>query len=241
MKSKNKKLPILIAVLLLITVLFAIVGCNSSELMDAKIKRTQYDIVKQTKTDNFTLLNAGAKLDQVVLVGDSIIELFPTELYNGEPKLVYNRGISGDTTNRMFERFQNNVLNIQPSKILILTGTNDLKYGFDATFTIEYLTKCYDLTKANSPNSQIIISSVYPVNKDINKSMVGSRTNAAIIEINRQLKQFCSENDSVYADVASVLTDVKGEFISSYTYDGLHPNANGYIQIANYLRSYLFE
>ncbi len=83
-------------------------------------KRTVYYAEKINKADNFEFLNKNyCKKGQTVLVGDSITELFNhTELfaeYTAETGIsVYNRGISGDTSDRLLERLERNVLNIKP-------------------------------------------------------------------------------------------------------------------------------
>lgn len=224
-----KKIAIFITLLLTLAISFtSFVGC-------ANAKSTDYDLIKQTKMDNFTLLNQTAKHGQIVFIGDSIIELYPTyELFSID-RVVYNRGISGDTSDKMCYRLLDNVINIEPSIVSILIGTNDKAYNFDINTTLANIKKSVELIKENSPNTKIILQSIYPVNKAINSSMVGSRTNNEIIKYNEAIKTYAETNSVTYADVFAVLKDEKGEFNKQYTYDGLHPNAKGYIAITEYL------
>lgn len=69
--------------------------------------KQNYDLVKRTKQENYLFLNENyAKHGQTVLFGDSVTEIFNSyELfYNFSQKsgqAVYNRGISGDTSDRL--------------------------------------------------------------------------------------------------------------------------------------------
>lgn len=73
-------------------------------------KKTRYDLVKKTKAENFKYLNENFSLKgQTVLIGDSITEIFNYyELFYSfcqkTGQAVYNRGISGDTSDRLLER-----------------------------------------------------------------------------------------------------------------------------------------
>ena len=93
-------------------------------------KKTAYDLVKQTKKENYLFLNENyAHHGQTVLFGDSITEIFNSyELFYTFSKVtgqaVYNRGISGDTSDRLLERLKCNALNITPKNLVILIGTN---------------------------------------------------------------------------------------------------------------------
>ena len=86
-----------------------------------------------TKKCNYTMLNKKYALkNQTVLLGDSITDFFNYyELFydfcKSSGQAVYNRGISGDTTDRLLERLYDNVLSIEPKNIVLLIGTNDIK------------------------------------------------------------------------------------------------------------------
>ena len=88
---KVKRIAVAVVMMLLVGILvFALIGCNNNA-------STGYDVIKQTKKDNFTLLNESyAQKNQTVFIGDSIIEIYNTELFDGALSTkVYNRGISG--------------------------------------------------------------------------------------------------------------------------------------------------
>ena len=47
--------------------------------------------------------------------------------------------------------------------------------------------------------------------------------------MNKEIKKICNDKDVVFMDVYDLLADEDGNLKSSYSYDGLHLNENGYI------------
>ncbi|MCM1364385.1 MAG: GDSL-type esterase/lipase family protein [Faecalibacterium sp.] len=205
---------------------------------DKKISKiqmlTKYGVDKQTKCDNFTFLNHNfCREGQTVLFGDSITEIFNvTDFfadYTAETGLaVYNRGISGDTSDRLFERLHPNVIDIKPKNVVILIGTNDLGLKSGLDFTAENVEKIIDELQKFCPETKVILQAIYPVNRKINRMSVGVRNNDDIKAVNAKLKALAERKGIIYVDFTDVLSDENGCFSSAYSYDGLHPNARGY-------------
>jgi hypothetical protein len=62
--------------------------------------------------------------DRVVFMGDSITEAWKLEnSFPGKPYI--NRGISGQTSPQMLVRFRQDVIDLKPKVVIIMTGTND--------------------------------------------------------------------------------------------------------------------
>ena len=138
----------------------------------------------------------------------------------------------------MLERLQDNALNIAPKNIVILVGTNDLSRKISADVICDNISKAIDESKkANVKN--IVICSLLPVNKSVNSNMVGIRKNNDIKAINAMLKDLCEQKQVAFVDLYSPLQDNDGNFDKQYTYDGLHPNAKGYVVITNALKKAL--
>jgi len=193
----------------------------------AYLKKTEYNNEKNNKKNNFDLINNNyCLLNQTVIAGDSITEIFNMELFDdyikSSGRLVYNRGISGDTSNKFLERFDSNVLALKPSNLVLLIGTNDLSLISDVDYVFGNIEKVIDKAKAYDVNMNIILQSVYPV---IYKN---KRKNKAIAALNSLLKKMCEEKGVIYLDVYSSLLDEKGGLDSKCTYDGLHPNVKGF-------------
>jgi lysophospholipase L1-like esterase len=192
-------------------------------------KRTAYDREKENKRKNFIFLNQNyCKPNQTVIAGDSITEIFNMDLLESyvekSGKSVYNRGISGDTSDRFLERFDDTVLALKPANLVLLIGTNDLSLINDIDYIYGNIKQV--VIKSKSVCDNIILQSVYPVeakNKKKNKS---------IEVLNDKLKTLCETENITYLDMYSLLLDANGGFNSKYTYDGLHPNALGFEIVA---------
>lgn len=215
-----------------------------NRLADKIEQKTKYDLVKTTKQDNFTFLNQTVcKTGQVVLFGDSITEIFNvTDLffeYTRETGLaVYNRGISGDTSNRLAQRLQDNVLRIHPRCLVILIGTNDIGLKLPVEFTVSNVDEILCTVQKACPETKIILEAVYPVNQPMSpasRAMVGARKNTEILALNKRLAQTAQKYSVTFADFTKELSDEEGRFLKAYTYDGLHPNAAGFKRIAELL------
>ncbi|MCM1544672.1 MAG: GDSL-type esterase/lipase family protein [Ruminococcus sp.] len=192
-------------------------------------RRTKYDIVKQTKRDNFTFLNQNfCREGQTVLLGDSITEIcnvtdFFSD-YTAETGLaVYNRGISGDTSDRLLERLRDNVTCIKPKNIVLLIGTNDLGVKSGLDFTADNVEKIIDTIKSDCPETKLILQAIYPIH-----GSSGARKNSDIKVVNTKLKALAERKGIIFVDFTDALSDENGIFNRAYTYDGLHPNAKGY-------------
>lgn len=199
---------------------------------------TKYDLVKKTKMENFKFLNENfSKKNQTVLVGDSITEIFNSadlfENYIQETGVfVYNRGISGDTSDRMLERMETNVINIKPRNLVILIGTND-KGKIKLEDTVKNIKASVQLVQEKSPETHIVLEAIYPVNPTT--KMVGARNNKEIMEINKSLEAVAKEKNIIFLDLTNALSDKKGVLKWSYCYDGLHLNAQGFAVVAEHI------
>ena len=124
-------------------------------------KKTAYDHVKQTKKENFSFLNEKyAQQGQTVLFGDSITEIFNSyELFYAfsqtTGQAVYNRGISGDTSDRLLEKLECNALNISPKNLVILIGTNDIGIGVPTEYTLKNIKEILQRTQTLCSNTAV--------------------------------------------------------------------------------------
>lgn len=197
---------------------------------------TEYNAEKRNKMINFTHLNSHyCKMGQTVIAGDSITEIFNhTELYaeyiKNSGKAVYNRGISGDTSDRFLERFESNVLSVQPSNIVLLIGTNDFGYGLSMQDTVNNVDKILNLIAAKCSGANVILQAVYPVNTQMRK--YDKKKNAKIPVLNSMLKELADKHCVTFLDLTAQLSDGNGDLKADYTYDGLHPNVFGFEVVA---------
>lgn len=200
-------------------------------------KITEYSAEMTTKKNNYSLLNQKyAVKNQTVLLGDSITDFFNYyELFydfcQSSGQAVYNRGISGDTTDRLLERLYDNVLSIQPKNIVLLIGTNDIGRGLPLSMTLENVEKIITDTKSACPDVNFIIEAVYPVNENL-RDKFEKRSNKKINEMNFEFIKLCKKHNCVWLDFTDKLKDECGNLKKELTYDGLHVNAQAYEIIA---------
>lgn len=196
-------------------------------------KRTKYDLEKSKKMNNFSYLNKNiCHQNQIVLVGDSITELFNMELFDEFCKVhgvnIYNRGISGDTTDRLLERLDENVLNINPKAVVLLIGINDLTAGADVEYIAGNIEATVERIRNSNTNTLIVLQAVYPVNTKMYRSIVLKKAAKKISTLNSKIKSIANKYGTDYIDFTKKLSDSDGMFSSELTYDGLHPTAKGF-------------
>ena len=167
--------------------------------------------------------------NRVVFMGDSITEgwsqLYPK--YFGQRGYV-NRGISGQTTPQMLIRFKPDVIDLNPSAVVILAGTNDIagntgpsniKMITDNIFSMSHLAKVYGI--------KVVLSSILPV-YEYEWAKEIKDVPSTILAINDKLKEFAISNNIDYLDYYSSVVDARGGLIKEYSPDGVHPNIKCY-------------
>lgn len=181
----------------------------------------------------------------IVFLGDSLTEMFP--LKDFFPTLnVVNRGIYGDTTDGVLNRLEEGVIALNPTKIFLLIGTNDIE--MEKEDPTEHILKNYELIigriKNGCPDAALFVESLLPISRHkmpaMDKILVGKkRDNELIAEINEGIQALAQKYNLEYIDVDSVMKDENGELKVDYTIEGLHLNALGYKEIVGKLMPYI--
>jgi lysophospholipase L1-like esterase len=190
---------------------------------------------------NAQLPRPGKDEIRVVFMGDSITDGWSNPQFGGffPGKPYVNRGISGQTTPQMLVRFRPDVIALEPRIVLILAGTNDIA-GNTGPMTLEEiegnLTSMTELARAHG--IRVVLSSVMPVRDGLtNKAgeklvFTNKRPPESISRLNEWIKKYAAANHLVYLDYFSAMVDDQGFLKAEITYDGLHPNAQGYLVMA---------
>src|SRR6201999_101552 len=116
----------------------------------------------QNANSKVTAPEAGEK--RVVYMGDSITDFWinlDSSFFAGKP--YYDRGISGQTTGQMLVRFREDVINLQPSVVVILAGINDIAENNGPSKLEDVfgnLVSMAELARAN--HIKVVLSSVLP-------------------------------------------------------------------------------
>lgn len=220
----NKKI-ILIAVLIISIVVLS--SCKADT-----IDITSYDNRQASLVDGFIYMNDTYCIDgQTVFIGDSITEFYPVdEFFKGIEGEVYNRGISGDTSNRMKLRIASTALSINPRNLIINIGINDLNCGFLPQSIADNIEECITLALANNAEVNLILVSVYPFTKELKDKIQATNT---------LIQALATEYGVTYVNVFDDLADSDGAMPLVYAYDNLHPSMAGYEIITNKIKPFI--
>lgn len=161
----------------------------------------------------------------IVMLGNSLnnnalwTELFPMGY-------IVNRGISGDVIDGVHQRLDEVVAD-HPDKIFLITGTNDLINDPEVTALQVYdrYEKLILDIQEQLPLTELYVQSMLPLNP---KSKFYEGFNERASEINKLLEAASGRYGFYYIDIASVLSDEKGDLREDCTTDGIHLSANGY-------------
>ena len=181
--------------------------------------------------------------ENIVFLGDSITEIYPIQEIFGNLPIVRS-GVSGYRTKDILDRMDSMVYQYNPTIVFLLIGTNDYAYDNDEKTTEELVSnikKIIEEIKDNRKNAKVYLESLYPVNNNMDKGMVGVRNNETIMKTNRLLKKYCDEESIKFINMYDELVDEEGNFDRKYTYDGLHPSALGYAKISQMRLKYLYN
>lgn len=232
--KRNKFRLTLLAFLLLGTTAFAQNDTNEMAVAREKRQRAEqmgqdWACLKCFQEANTQVAPPKAGENRVVFMGNSITigwsNLNP-EFFAGKPYI--NRGISGQTTPQMLVRFRPDVINLKPTVVVILAGTNDIagNTGYTPVETIfGNIVSMAELAKANG--IKVVLSSVlpafdYPWRK-------GLEPVPKIADLNQRLKDYAAKNGCVYLDYYTAMADERKGLKAALTSDGVHPNKEGYL------------
>ena len=180
--------------------------------------------------------------DNFLFLGDSITEGYALEEYYDNLPVV-NSGVSGNRTTDILSDMKSRVYQYNPTKIFILIGINDLNSAEDAIIntTFNNIKEIIEEIKENRSDATIYVESVYPVNNVIENSVAGNRTHDIIMNLNKQISEYCDDEKCEYINLYDNLTDEEGNLKEEYTYDGLHLSSLGYVVVTRELLPYLNE
>lgn len=135
-----------------------------------------------------------------------------------------NLGKSGDTSETMVERFDNDVLPYHPKFLIILGGTNSLRGGTPASDVIKDLTAIREKCFING------IRPIFLTLPPINPVAIDKAFNEGTVPNWRE--QFDLVNNFIrqqryYIDLDPFFCDANRELPDHYAIDGLHPDIEG--------------
>ena len=153
-------------------------------------------------------------------------------------------GICGELTGEMAQRFRRDVLQQQPSHVVLLGGTNDLGWNAEPTDIMKNLVKMYELAQA----ARIIpIPVTVP---SIRVDTTGGASDAEVwlgqhlsrrVELNGLIRKYALSEALPWIDLFGATTDeATDQLAARYSNDGLHLSTVGYRLLAQLLYKQVF-
>ena len=129
----------------------------------------------------------------------------------------------------------------QPKYIVLNFGVNGIQtFGKNEKLYTAAYGKLIDAIHQTSPNTIVILQTVYPV--AVNQRTFGEGAeviNGYIKRLNELLPDIAASHHAYVVDTASVLVGSDGNLRSDFqTGDGIHLTTEAYVQILNYLRTH---
>lgn len=153
------------------------------------------------------------------------------------------RYLGSDTTE---DTVGNIAKEVKPEYLVLCFGLNGVEKFSSGEAGKKLFVSSYqaliDEIHKNSPDTKIILQSIYPVAEGCDDFKVDAKTiNGYLTAINGWTMQLAAENGLKYVDAASAVTDENGYLMSAYdTGDGVHITAEGYKQVLAYFRTHAY-
>ena len=168
----------------------------------------------------------------IAFFGNSITRGSDFQSYFPNKKII-NLGYSGDDILGMCRRVSM-LEAVNPEKIFIMAGTNDLVHVSLEEYRRRYLLLISTI-KESIPNATIYIESVLPTN-----SVMGDYApNEKAQQANAIAKEISDSYGCIYIDLYSVYVDDKNELPTDYSGDGVHLYPQHYDKWASCISPYI--
>lgn len=164
----------------------------------------------------------------VVFMGDSITEgwMEGNSRFFSENHFI-NRGISGQTTGQMLARFRQDVLDLNPVKVVILAGINDIAENMGPVTLDDIMDNIKSMTElAKAHNIKVILCSVLPADRFRWRPEL--KPAAKVVELNKMIKSYAAAQKLVYVDYHTPMANSHNGLPPVYATDGVHPTKTGY-------------
>lgn len=182
-----------------------------------------------------------SKPPRILFFGNSI-----THFWGGEPKAarvsgedswnavmepldVQNMGFGWDRIENVLWRVYHGELDgYSPVQIVLMIGTNNLQFNSDAEISdgLGFLVRAI---QTQQPDADILLIGILP----------RRQMEARVATLNQRIAQVAGELNATFIQPGTVFLQPDGKIDESFFSDGLHPNAEGYRQLATKLMPYL--
>ena len=151
-----------------------------------------------------------------------------------------NRGISGNTADDLYARWQTDALDIDPDVLSVLIGVNDcLRAGareitdFSAGEYEENYRKILTASRKKNPNLRIILLEPFAYAEDQNASGTPAVRRAILKSEQKIVRRLAEEFHAIFVPLQEVFDEALMQAEPSYwIWDGTHPTEAGHALIA---------
>lgn len=165
---------------------------------------------------------------RIVFMGDSITEFWKIQdasFFISNPFI--NRGISGQTTSQMVVRFQQDVINLKPTTVVLLAGINDIAENTGPISLNDILKNIISMvTMAKENKIKVVLCSVLPANRFSWNPKI--KPSEKVIALNKMIKTYANKNKIIFVNYFDKMVDHENGLQKKYGEDGVHPNLSGY-------------
>ena len=196
------------------------------------------------KCEVFAMENSNFSRGQIVFIGDSITDGCALDTYYGALDLAaYNRGIGGDTTAGVLKRLDSSLIALEPSKVVLLIGINDINGGVKKEEIIDNYDKILKKISESLPSADVICVSILPLNDDL-ESYTGisvAKSTETILAVNPEIEKLAEKYGYDFVDMFSVLADEENRLPKKFSPDGIHLSDAGYREYSTVITLKLCE
>ncbi len=195
--------------------------------------------IEKYAIENQQLLKLPNNGNRIVFIGDSITEFWQQydSAFFTQNKYI-NRGISSQTTSQIQERFQNDVIDLEPKYVIILAGINDIAENNGPISIEEIMNNIISMVeKALKNNIEVVLCSILPASDFYWNPKI--KPFEKIKQLNVLIEAYCLIEKIKFVDYYNPMVDENFGLDKKFTDDGVHPNLNGYLKMKTILESYL--
>lgn len=173
------------------------------------------------------------KSPTVVFLGNSITDFWVghTPKFFSDNNFV-DRGISGETSAQIYDRFQQDVVALHPKVVVILAGINDIAENQGPVSDDAIMNNISKMVNIAQKNKIIpVLCSILPCSHfEWRPNLMPAKR---VVRMNKLIKAYANKNRIAFVNYYPLMVDKKGGMKSELSADGCHPNDSGYLIMNN--------
>lgn len=126
-----------------------------------------------------------------------------------------------------------------PERIIIQASYTGEDGSLDVAAEMSKLKQCVELSRNNSPETEVIIMNLIPMNTTVAGHPAAAKSRSKVAALNAQLRLYGKQVDVNIIDAYLVTNDGTSQLKRSYTDDGFHLNGAGYSALAKKMQQRL--